>query len=104
MNYWLAEQTNLSELAEPLFHFTKNLVANGKKTAKAYYMAEGWVAHVISNPWFYTSPGEGADWGSTLTGGAWLCEHIWEHPYLSLALLPKPEPRPLATKYFCKRY
>ena len=79
MNYWLAEQTNLSELAEPLFHFTKNLVANGKKTAKAYYMAEGWVAHVISNPWFYTSPGEGADWGSTLTGGAWLCEHIWEH-------------------------
>ncbi len=34
---------------------------------------------MISNPWFYTSPGEGADWGSTLTGGAWLCEHIWEH-------------------------
>jgi alpha-L-fucosidase 2 len=37
------------------------------------------VAHVISNPWFFTSPGEGAAWGSTLTGGAWLCEHIWEH-------------------------
>ena len=50
-----------------------------KKTAKAYYNADGWVAHVISNPWRYTSPGEGAAWGSTLTGGAWLCEHIWEH-------------------------
>lgn len=79
MNYWLAETTNLNELAEPLFRFTKNLVTNGEKTAKVYYGAKGWVAHVISNPWFYTSPGEGADWGSTLTGGAWLCSHIWDH-------------------------
>ncbi|MEO6682076.1 MAG: glycoside hydrolase N-terminal domain-containing protein, partial [Ginsengibacter sp.] len=79
MNYWLSEITNLSAQGKPLFHFTKSLVPNGEKTAKAYYNAEGWVAHVISNPWFYTSPGEGADWGSTLTGGAWLCEHIWEH-------------------------
>ena len=79
MNYWLAETTNLSSLAEPLHRFTKDLVANGQKTAKAYYNADGWVAHVISNPRRYTSPGEGAAWGSTLTGGAWLCEHIWEH-------------------------
>ncbi len=79
MNYWLSEITNLSSLSEPIHHFTKNLVANGEKTAKAYYNANGWVAHVISNPWFFTSPGEGANWGSTLTGGAWMCEHIWEH-------------------------
>lgn len=79
MNYWLAETTNLSSLAKPLFAFTKNLVPNGQKTAKKYYNANGWVAHVISNPWFFTSPGEGADWGSTLTGGAWLVTHIWEH-------------------------
>jgi alpha-L-fucosidase 2 len=79
MNYWPAELTGLGDLAEPLHRFTANLVKNGEKTAKAYYQAEGWVAHVISNPWFFTSPGEGADWGSTLTGGAWLCEHIWEH-------------------------
>lgn len=79
MNYWPAELTNLGALAEPMHSFTSSLVSNGKKTAKAYYNAEGWVAHVISNPWFFTSPGEGAAWGSTLTGGAWLCEHIWEH-------------------------
>lgn len=80
MNYWLAETTNLSDLAEPLFRFTRALVPNGQKTAKAYYNApNGWVAHVIANPWLYTSPGEGAEWGSTLTGGAWLCDHIWEH-------------------------
>lgn len=79
MNYWLSEITNLSSIAEPLHRFTKNLMPNGAKTANAYYKADGWVAHVISNPWFFTSPGEGASWGSTLTGGAWLCEHIWEH-------------------------
>lgn len=79
MNYWLAEQSNLSDLAEPLHKFTKNLMPNGRKTAKAYYDAQGWVAHAISNPWFFTSPGEGASWGSTLTGGAWLCQHIWQH-------------------------
>ncbi|MDO5608420.1 MAG: glycoside hydrolase family 95 protein [Capnocytophaga sp.] len=79
MNYWLAQPTNLADLAEPLHRFTSNLVPNGRKTAKAYYNADGWVAHVVSNPWFFTSPGEGAVWGSTLTGGAWLCEHIWEH-------------------------
>lgn len=79
MNYWPAETLNLSELAEPLFRFTKNLVGNGSKTAQKYYGAKGWVAHVVSNPWFFTSPGEGAEWGSTLTGGAWLTTHLWEH-------------------------
>jgi alpha-L-fucosidase 2 len=79
MNYWPSELTNLGALAEPMHRFTSSLVNNGKKTAKAYYNANGWVAHVISNPWFFTSPGEGAAWGSTLTGGAWLVEHIWEH-------------------------
>ena len=79
MNYWLAETTNLSALADPLFSFTRHLVPNGEKTAWNYYRAKGWVAHVATNPWFFTSPGEGADWGSTLTGGAWLCDHLWEH-------------------------
>ena len=79
MNYWLAEPTGLGDLAEPLHRYISSLSKTGTKTAKAYYNAPGWVAHVIANPWGYTSPGEGADWGSTLTGGAWLCEHIWEH-------------------------
>jgi alpha-L-fucosidase 2 len=79
MNYWLAEPLGFGDLAEPMHRFTSNLVENGQKTAKAYYDAPGWVAHVISNPWYYTSPGEGASWGSTMTGGAWMTEHIWEH-------------------------
>ena len=79
MNYWPAEPLQLGDLAEPLHRFTAGLVEPGEKTANAYYDASGWVAHVLGNPWGFTSPGEGASWGSTLTGGAWLVEHIWEH-------------------------
>ena len=79
MNYWPAEVTNLSELHEPLFALIGSLQGPGARTARAYYGARGWVAHVITNPWGYTSPGEGASWGSTTTGSAWLCQHLWEH-------------------------
>ncbi len=79
MNYWPAEVTNMAALHQPLIQFTKQLVAPGQKTAQAYYNSKGWVAHVISNPWKFTAPGEGASWGSTLTGGAWLCQHLWQH-------------------------
>lgn len=79
MNYWLAETTNLSDCAKPLMAYIRGLTTNGARTAKAYYNARGWVSHVVSNPWMFTSPGEGADWGSTCTGGAWLCGHVWEH-------------------------
>ena len=79
MNYWPAEITNLGECHKPLIEFTKELVEPGKKTANAYYNTKGWTAHMMSNPWKFTAPGESASWGSSLTGGAWLCEHLWQH-------------------------
>ncbi len=79
MNYWLAENTNLSELHEPLFALISSLQKPGERTAKLYYNARGWVAHVITNLWGFTAPGEGANWGSTSTGAAWLCQHLWDH-------------------------
>jgi alpha-L-fucosidase 2 len=79
MNYWPAEVCNLSELHEPLHRLIASLVEPGRKTARAYYNARGWVAHVITNPWGFTSPGEMASWGATVSGSAWLCHHLWEH-------------------------
>jgi alpha-L-fucosidase 2 len=79
MNYWPAEVTNLSDLHQPLFALVESLQEPGARTAKAYYGARGWVAHVITNPWGYTSPGEEADWGATTSGSAWLCQHLWDH-------------------------
>ena len=56
---------------------TKGLVESGEKTAKDFYGADGWVAHMMTNPWHFTAPGEHPSWGATNTGGAWLCQHLW---------------------------
>lgn len=79
MNHWPLEVTNLPMLNGPFFTLVKNLVKPGEKTAKAYYNGKGWVAHVITNVWGYTSPGEDASWGATNSGSGWLCQMLWDH-------------------------
>ena len=79
MNHWPVEVSNLSELNLPLAELVKGLVKPGERTAKAYYHADGWVAHVITNVWGFTEPGESASWGTTKSGSGWLCNNLWEH-------------------------
>lgn len=79
MNHWPLEVSNLSELNLPLAELVKGMVKNGEKTAKAYYNADGWVAHVITNIWGFTEPGEAASWGITKVGSGWLCDNLWQH-------------------------
>jgi alpha-L-fucosidase 2 len=79
MNYWPAEVCNLSDLTQPLFALIASLQEPGAKTARVYYNARGWVAHVIANPWGFTSPGEAASWGAANSGSAWLGQHLWDH-------------------------
>ena len=79
MNHWPCEVCNLSELHRPLIRFAEGLVASGQHTAQSFYGARGWVAHVVSNPWHFTAPGEHPSWGATNTGGAWLALHAWQH-------------------------
>ena len=79
MNHWPCEVCNLSELHLPLFHFAEGLMPSGLKTAQSFYGARGWTAHVVSNPWGFTAPGEHPSWGATNTGGAWLALHAWQH-------------------------
>lgn len=89
MNYWLAENTNLSECHQPLFDFMKELAVNGAVTAKTNYgIAEGWVTHHNSDLWAKTSPpgGQGWDdpkgmprWSCWPMAGGWFSTHLWEH-------------------------
>src|SRR4051812_9039947 len=88
MNYWLAENTNLSECHQPLFNFLKELAVNGALTAKINYgINEGWVAHHNSDLWAKTSPPGGYDsdprssprWSCWPMAGAWLSTHLWEN-------------------------
>jgi len=79
MDYWVAEVCNLSECHEPLLRMVGELVAPGSKTAKTHYHADGWVAHHNTDLWRGTAPVDGAHWGMWPSGGAWLCQHLWEH-------------------------
>ncbi|MFZ4863668.1 glycoside hydrolase family 95 protein [Sphingobacterium sp. Mn56C] len=79
MNHWHLGAANLSELELPLADLVDGLLENGAKTAKAYYNAPGWVAHVITNIWGYTEPGEAASWGIANAGSGWLCNNLWSH-------------------------
>jgi alpha-L-fucosidase 2 len=78
MNYWPVEAANLSDCHMPLLRFIKNLVPEGRKTAKAYFNAPGWLAFHTQNPWYDTAPSFlPACIGPTC--GAWLSQHIWLH-------------------------
>jgi alpha-L-fucosidase 2 len=79
MNHWALEAANLSELYLPLKDLVAGMVPNGQKTAKAYYDADGWIAHVITNVWGYTAPGEVASWGISNAGSGWVCNNLWQH-------------------------
>jgi alpha-L-fucosidase 2 len=83
MNYWPAENCNLSECHQPLFDLIEGLVENGRRTAEINYGCRGWVAHHNADLWRQTAPpGDGIhnpvciNWPM---GGAWLCRHLWEH-------------------------
>ena len=84
MNYWPAEETNLSEMHEPLFELVKHLSITGAVTARQFYNLRGWVAHHNTDIWALSNPvgdkGRGNPrWANWTQGGNWLCQHLWEH-------------------------
>jgi alpha-L-fucosidase 2 len=56
MNYWPAEVANLSECHEPFFDYIEAPVPSARKTAQPVYRARGFVAHVESDVWRWTTP------------------------------------------------
>jgi alpha-L-fucosidase 2 len=79
MNYWPAEECNLGECVEPLISMIKGLSVTGARTARELYGAGGWVAHHNTDLWRASGPIDFADSGMWPSGGAWLCDHLWEH-------------------------
>jgi len=79
MNYWPVEVTNLSECHEPLFDMLDDLAETGRKTAMAHYGCRGWVFHHNTDLWRGSAPINASNHGIWVTGGAWLCQDLWEH-------------------------
>ena len=78
MNYWPAELTNLTEMHEPFIQMAKELSVTGAVTAKTMYNANGWVLHHNTDIWRVTAPVDQAASGMWPTGGAWVCQDLWE--------------------------
>jgi alpha-L-fucosidase 2 len=80
MNYWPAEVTNLSECHEPLFRMIRELRVTGSQVARQFYARRGWVEHHNTTIWRDAQPvdfvARTAFWPM---GGAWFCQHLWEH-------------------------
>jgi len=79
MNYWPAEELNLSALSEPFFSLVDEVSKTGKLTAQEHYGSPGWVLHHNTDIWRGTAPVNSSTHGIWQTGGAWLCHQLWEH-------------------------
>ncbi len=79
MNYWPSEVTNLTELTGPLFSLIKDVSQTGKQSADIMYGAQGWVLHHNTDLWRVTGAIDKAPSGLWPTGGAWMCQHLYEH-------------------------
>jgi alpha-L-fucosidase 2 len=80
MNYWPAENTNLSECHEPLFTLIKESAVNGAETARNMYGNRGWVVHHNVDIWRPTYPVDNqARFSFWPMAQGWLTSHMWEH-------------------------
>jgi alpha-L-fucosidase 2 len=76
MNYWLAESTNLSEFAFPLFDLVQTFMHDGEINASHFYGCRGVLFPIACAGESKMLPGPWVAW----TGSAgWLAQHFWRH-------------------------
>ncbi|KAL4794316.1 alpha-fucosidase A [Aspergillus venezuelensis] len=79
MNYWLADQTGLSETQAALWNYMADTwVPRGTETAHLIYNASGWVVHNEMNVFGYTAMKESAGWANYPAAAAWMMQHVWD--------------------------
>ena len=86
MNYWGAEECNLSECTLPLFDMMDDLAKSGNAVALDTYFVtnncsfatNAWVVHHNTDMWRDAAPCNGND-GIWPSGAAWLCQNVWWH-------------------------
>ena len=85
MNYWPAEQTNLSECHLPMIDFVNQVAPHGVATAQHYHSkpdggdVRGWTTYHEVNAWGNTAPAANGTHSYFPEGGLWICQDIWEH-------------------------
>lgn len=80
MNYWSAENANLSECRMSLLKWLKGFHESGKKTAHDIHGCRGSCAYHITDLWLKTTPAAGdPQWAYWPVGEAWLAMDIFDH-------------------------
>ncbi len=79
MNYWPAENANLSKTTAPFIHFMKMVSNFGSETAKELFGARGWVINHTTDAFGRTGVHDSVDCGFFPMAGPWLCLNLWEH-------------------------
>ncbi|PSL47669.1 alpha-L-fucosidase 2 [Chitinophaga niastensis] len=79
MNYWQAEEGNLSETTAPLIAFMDHIREQGRITARKMYGARGWVMHHATDAFGKTGLQNEMYYGTFPMATAWMCMHIWDH-------------------------
>lgn len=75
MNYWTANACDLAEMNAPLFSMIRDLKERGN-----HFGLGGWAPFHNTDIWRDNSAKSFYPAGSwSVTAGAWLCRHIWEH-------------------------
>ncbi len=77
MNYWPAEQTNLSEMHEPFLNYIINMAKSPQWRGYATTAGQnrGWTCYTENNIF----GGVGSFMHNYVIANAWYCTHLWQH-------------------------
>ncbi len=79
MNYWCADNTNMSEAFLPFANYVKKLSEFGRETAKKLFGASGWTCNHTSDIFGRTGVHDSVGCGFFPMAGPWLCLNLWDH-------------------------
>jgi len=79
MNYWPAEECNLSETSEPLTDLVEMWQVPGAVTAKEMYGCKGWAMHHTTDIFGKTAPVSDMRWSMSPLSGVWMTFPLWRH-------------------------
>ena len=79
MNYWMTGPCRLHELIEPLTVMNRELLTNGRVSAKEFFGAKGSACFHNTDIWRKTSPADGmVMWAYWPFGAAWMCRNLFD--------------------------
>ncbi len=79
MNYWCADNTNISESFRAFSNYVGSLSRFGRDTAKKLFGARGWVCNHTSDIFGRTGVHDSVSCGFFPMAAPWLCLNLFEH-------------------------